>query len=135
MSRLVDTLYPVPDLRRTPGSLLVWWESRRPVYNRAVGTAGLVTLAGYLVLAPHPVRMHWAELAVTVVVYGVMANVCYTGGWLVELVARRLWGREAPYMGAWLFREGLIFSVGLTLFPLLLVVLLTVVRVALAIVS
>src|ERR671916_397853 len=100
MSRLVDTLYPAPDLRRTPLSLLVWWESRRLAYNRAVGSAGLVTLAGFVLLA-------------VVVIYGILANVCYSAGWLVELLARRVWGREAPYLGPWLFREGLIFSVGL----------------------
>jgi hypothetical protein len=135
MPHLVDALYPAPDLRRTPLSLLVWWESRRPLYNRVVGTAGLVTLAGYFVLVPRGARMDWPELVAVVLAYGVMANVCYTAGWLVELLARRVWGRSAPYMGPWLFREGLIFSVGLTLFPLLLLLLFTVGRVALALVS
>jgi hypothetical protein len=128
MSRLVDTLYPAPDIRRTPVSMLVWWESRRLAYNRAVGTAGLVTLAGFLVLTPDRPGPSWHELLGVVLVYGVLANICYTGGWLVELLARRVWGREAPYMGPLLFREGLIFSVGLTLFPLLLLVLFSALR-------
>jgi hypothetical protein len=131
MSRLVDALYPAPDLRRTPISTLLWWESRRLTYNKAVGSAGLVTLAGFLLLVPRPALMPSVDLLAVVVIYGVLANVCYTGGWLVELLARRVWGREAPYMGPWLFREGLIFSVGLTLFPLLLMIFVSVVRLVL----
>mgnify|MGYP006185653499 CR=1 FL=1 len=45
MSSLVETLYPLPDLRRTPLSMLRWWESRRLRYNLLVGSAGLVTLS------------------------------------------------------------------------------------------
>jgi hypothetical protein len=52
-----------------------------------------------------------------VVVYGVMANLCYTLGWLVEL-----WGRKADPMAARLrggrmFRAGLLFSSVLTSLP------------------
>ena len=46
MSSLVETLYPLPELRRTPLTLLRWWESRRLTFNLAVGSAGLVTLTG-----------------------------------------------------------------------------------------
>jgi hypothetical protein len=135
MSRLVDALYPAPDLRRTPISTLLWWESRRLTYNKAVGSAGLVTLTGCsLLLLVVGEGIVWHELLAGVVVYGVLANVCYTGGWLVELFARRVWGREAPYMGPWLFREGLIFSVGLTLFPLLVLTFITALHLVLRIV-
>jgi hypothetical protein len=57
-------------------------------------------------------------VAMVSLLYAVMANVCYSLGWVVELLARRLWGRSAPDLGPLLFREGLIFSVGLTLMPL-----------------
>lgn len=128
MTSLVDALYPVPDYRRTPLSLLRWWESRRWLYNKAVGAAGLMTLAGLIALHPDRGDLFAPGLALAVLVYGGMANVCYTLGWVAELVAKLVWGREAPDVGPLLFREGLIFSVGLTLFPLLLVVLFAVGR-------
>jgi len=133
VSELVETLYPLPDVRRTPLSLLRWWESRRLVYNKAVGAAGLVTLAGFSVMAllppdPMPVR-NLPGLLVGAAIYGVLANGCYSLGWLAELAARRLWGRQAPDIGPLLFRQGLIFSVGLTLLPLLLACLIWVARV------
>ena len=132
MSQLVEALYPLPDIRRTPLSSLRWWESRRLFYNKVVGAAGLVTAAGVSVvslLPPHPVPVAPLPLIAASVVYGVLANGCYSAGWLVELLARKVWGRQAPDLGPILFRQGLIFSVGLTLFPLLLVCLLWVLRV------
>ena len=132
MSQLVEALYPLPDIRRTPLSSLRWWESRRLFYNKIVGATGLVTLAGISVISllpPHPVPVGPLPMLVGSVVYGVLANGCYSAGWLLEMLARKVWGRQAPDLGPLLFRQGLIFSVGLTLFPLLLVCLLWVLRV------
>lgn len=131
MTSLVDRLYPLPDVRRTPLSLLRWWESRRLFYNRVVGTTGLVTLAGFslfFALPPHSSPPPAEFLLVGTVAYALMANACYSLGWLAELAARAVWGREAPEIGPVLFRQGLIFSVGLTLLPLPVAALLWVAR-------
>jgi hypothetical protein len=126
MSSLVETLYPLPAVRRTPLSLLFWWESRRLTYNAVVGSAGLVTLStvtlASFVLPGAQLPPAGALIGLTVG-YAVLANACYTLGWFVELAARAVWGNRAPLMGPLLFREGLIFSVGLTLLPILLLVL------------
>ena len=138
MSQLVETLYPLPDVRRTPLSQLRWWESRRLFYNKVVGAAGLVTLVGVpilFLLPPHSTVMGLPELAIASAVYGVLANGCYSLGWLVEVLACRVWGRKAPDLGPLLFRQGLIFSVGLTLLPLLLFGMAWVVRLVVAITS
>ena len=135
MSQLVEALYPLPDFRRTPLSMLRWWESRRLFYNKVVGAAGLVSLAGFSIISllpPHPIRIGW-ELLVMPVVYGILANGCYSLGWIADVLARRVWGRQAPDLGPLLFRQGLIFSVGLTLLPLLLATLIWVARVVEAI--
>jgi hypothetical protein len=129
MSALAERLYPMPDLRRTPLSTLRWWESRRPFYNAVVGTAGLVTLAVTVVTSGPQVLMGPALIGVAV--YAAAANLFYTSGWGIELVARLLWGRRAPLMGPALFRQGLIFSVGLTLLPALVMTLLFIVRLVL----
>ena len=139
MSQLVNVLYPVPDLRRTALSSLHWWESRRLLFNKVVGATGLVTLASvsliFLVAPPTFGALNPLAMLAGAVAYGVAANVCYTLGWLTELAARAVWGRRAPDMGPLLFRHDLIFSVGLTLFPVLLTAMLWVVHVVLAIAS
>jgi hypothetical protein len=118
MSALVEFLFPAPDQRRTARSLLSWWESRRLKYNLIVGSFGLFSLGFmYIVwsLPPeaHPMPFIWRPI----LAFGVMANVCYSAGWLAELTLEKLWGRKALPAGPTLFRQGLSFSVGLTLLP------------------
>jgi hypothetical protein len=138
MSRLVNTLYPLPDYRRTPFSLLSWWESRRLLYNGVVGATGMVTLAGmtFFTLMPGgPGAIDVSDLVLPVVAYGLLANLCYGLGWMIEMVARWLWGTQAPDMGPFLFREGLYFSVGVTLLPLGLMAMMWMIRVVTMLVS
>lgn len=138
MSSLIDRFYPLPDVRRTPLSLLGWWESRRPLYNGIVGATGLVTLSGIAVLSALLPGSESLPLSVAVgaaVVYGIAANVCYSMGWGVEMLASWVWGREAPKLGPLLFRQGLIFSVGLTLLPLIVFFFATVLQVVLWVVG
>jgi hypothetical protein len=137
MSSLVEVLYPMPDLRRTPLTTLKWWESRRLAFNKAVGAAGLTTLAGvwlFAALPPFSSIMSPFEMMIAAAVYGVVANGCYSLGFFTELLARKVWGRSAPDLGPLLFRQGLIFSVGLTLLPLLISVFVWIARVVAVIV-
>lgn len=105
--------------------MLKWWEARRPAYNLIVGAAGCATIAlTSLTLAlPAPFRgvtPPFSVLLGVAAVYAVLANLCYFFGPLTEIAMYRLWGDEAPRAGPVLFRQGLIFSVGLTLFPVAL---------------
>ena len=133
MSQLTNFLYPLPDRRRTAGSLLRWWESRRLAYNAIVGVTGLFTIAAVQLsfLLPPVVRDDVTEFPPwqAVVVYAVLANICYSFGWLADVVITKLGkGRVLPPDGV-LFRQGLIFSVGLTLLPVVLAGLFWVARV------
>lgn len=115
-----DVLFPPADYRRTTASLLSWWEQRRLTYNVCVGGAGLFTLLVIWLISwlPPGVPMSWSWMPV--VAYGLMANVCYSFGALIEIAAQRLWKDKTPAMGPALFRQGLAFSVGLTLLPILI---------------
>src|SRR5215471_14868065 len=70
-----DVLYPLAANRRTTGSIISWWESRRPTFNLIVGSAGVVTLGVVKLISwlpPHTLMpIAWQP----VVVYGVLANV------------------------------------------------------------
>jgi hypothetical protein len=126
MSRLVEVLYPLPDKRRTPLSTIRWWESRRLVFNQAVGVAGVGTLGiTSLVgsLPPNSLIMPLDMMLLGVAVFIALVNLCYTFGWVTELLARVVWGRSAPELGPLLFRQGMFFSIGLTLLPIPLAVI------------
>ena len=121
MALIGDVLFPAADYRRTTLSLLNWWESRRATFNLVVGAAGIVTLIvvrAISLLPPGvPMLFDWRP----VVAYGLLANVCYTFGFALEATAQRIFGDRCPAIGPVLFRQGLAFSVGVTLLPILLV--------------
>ena len=98
-------------------------------YNVFVGGAGLLTLGviKLITLLPGgmPDRLVWQAI----VFFGVMANVCYLLGPTVEIALQKLWGEKLLPVGPALFRMGLTFSVGLALFPALLVSIFWVARV------
>ena len=119
MTALTSVLFPEPTLRRSPGAVLGWWERRRPLYNAVVGATGLVTIS-VLSLALGPVMFVQPGTWIGITAYGVAANLCYSLGAPAELLLERWIGRETYGLGPTLFRYGLIYSVGLTLFPLAL---------------
>jgi hypothetical protein len=118
MPMLGELLFPPADYRRTTLSTIAWWESRRLKYNLVVGAAGIVTVmvTGLISLVPPglPMAFDWRPI----VAYGLLANVCYSVGWFMELMMLRLIGKRAPAIGPAMFRQGLAFSVGLTLLPI-----------------
>jgi hypothetical protein len=121
VARIADVLFPPADYRRTTVSLLAWWESRRTTFNVVVGATGILTLIVIRAISLIPpgvfVPLDWRP----VVAYGILANVCYTFGFMAEATAQRAFGEKCPAFGPALFRQGLAFSVGLTLLPILLV--------------
>ena len=129
MTELTEFLFPAP-ARRTVGGIVRWWESRRLAYNVFVGGAGLLSLGAIKLITllppglPGP-RVPW----LAVVVFGVMANVCFLLGPAIEIALQKLWGEKLLPVGPALFRMGLTFSVGLALFPTLLYMIAWVVQV------
>jgi hypothetical protein len=110
-----------PSLLRSPLRVVQWWESRRPAYNLIVGITGAGTLA-YSNAVSFLVTGDWLRVPWQLVVaYGVAANLFYTLGWAAENVLERWLDRPVYGLGPALFRHGLVFSVGLTLFPAALV--------------
>jgi hypothetical protein len=118
LSALTRLLFPAPAEVRNAGAIFKWWESRRLTFNVIVGATGLVTLAAMKVLAVlPPLSMSLPVFWPGVIAYGVFANLFYSLGFVTEAAMQRAWRDDTPRVGPPLFRQGLIFSVGLTLFP------------------
>ena len=120
-SLVSEVLFPLPAHRRTAMGILTWWESRRLVYNVIVGATGLVSLGfiGAISLIP-PGIPRLAPPWQVILAYGALANVCYTMGPAIEIALQRLWKDGVLPVGPVLFRQGLSFSIGLTLLPVFL---------------
>lgn len=128
MTSLTEFLFPAP-ARRSASSIVRWWERRRVAYNLFVGGAGMVTLAGVSLLSLiHPFQeglllVPWQP----VVAFALGANLFYSLGAPVEWLIHRLGRGGVLPVGPALYRMGLTFSVGLALFPLMAVGLVTLV--------
>jgi len=121
LSALTRLLFPAPAEVRNTAGILRWWESRRLTYNVIVGATGLFTIAAMKLIAVLPplsvsLPVFWPGI----VAYGFFANLFYSLGFVTEAAMQRAWHDETPRVGPALFRQGLIFSVGLTLFPIAL---------------
>lgn len=128
MTSLTEFLFPAP-APRTVRAILGWWESRRLAFNAMVGSAGLVSVGALLSMSVlFGDAVHPGQALIPITIFGVMANVCYMLGPAIEILIQKLWGNRVLPTGPSLFRIGLTFSVGLALFPTLLVMIATVAR-------
>ncbi len=87
-----------------------WWEKRRLAYNLVVGACGVLVLI-FLRLPLDP------SLVIDVVLYGVIVNLFYTLGFLIEVISRYYFksGRNFSQSRNGLFWTGLVISVLVTL--------------------
>jgi len=96
--------------------LVGWWEARRLGFNLWVGFVGIVTwllvlCVGSLAVKPGEDFEEPFMMFIGPVVYGVMANVCFSLGWIVDTSLYRGRPRAA------LYKAGLFFSIVLTAMP------------------
>lgn len=100
----------------TRSDVVRWWEARRWAFNlylAAVGVASwlLVMIAGSAAVKPGVDFVEPFVLVLGPLAYAILANLCYTLGWVVDAAAFR----GAPRAG--LFKAGIAFSVLLTASP------------------
>ena len=119
MSSIVRYLYPVPAPRAVP-SIIAWWERRRLGFNVVVGGTGLLTLSIVALFGLLPPAGHFSIPWFAPIVFGFMANVCYSLGWAIESLLHVVWGEDVKPVGPVLFRQGTLFAIGLTLLPVIL---------------
>jgi len=111
-------------------AVIGWWETRRIPYNLIVGSAGILTYIAIAIVGMGSYIFFNSDFGLPdpplfaifgVILYGILANVCFTGGWVAELIVQRIWPEEANRFATTSFSLGLILSVLLTLTPAILV--------------
>jgi hypothetical protein len=103
------------------GNIVAWWELRRIAFNMLVGAVGIVSFIVNLWLwtayIQKPGESDGFNPALSAIFFGIMANVFYTSGWIVEGVALAVRKRGSMAVGPRLFKLGLVFSLVLASLP------------------
>jgi len=107
---------------KTAWGIIGWWEIRRILYNVilfVIGIASILAMEWFFdkFIPPEQEGIEPMALAFGVVVYGIAANLCYTFGWVVELLLRRKNPEQARAHAEKLFVGGLWLSCLLTTAP------------------
>ncbi|NOT07293.1 MAG: hypothetical protein HOP28_03720 [Gemmatimonadales bacterium] len=126
MSTVTKFFFRAPYVPKSTWAVLQWWESRRLVYNLAVGTAGLLTLTALSFLDALPPLLGGGRFRppfLFIVAYGLLANLFFSAGPVVDALICRRWGPDFASLGPAIFRYGFAFAVGLTLLPIPMVLL------------
>jgi hypothetical protein len=100
----------------TRKEIIAWWEARRFRFNLYVGIVGAVTWLLVFIAGSAAVKtgVDFEEPIAMLIgpfIYGFLANVCYTFGWIVDTVSYRGMPRTR------LYKAGIIFSAILTALP------------------
>jgi hypothetical protein len=112
-----------PGQSRNRWDAIRWWEARRIFFNLLVGATGIIATSVFLLIGSAIVQRgedfeEPLALIGIVLLYGFMANVCYTLGWITELA----WAKDDPAKSqnfrVRAFRAGLVFSMALTTAPI-----------------
>jgi hypothetical protein len=125
-SLLCERTAPVVSARQTIG----WWEARRVPFNLIVGCAGVVSIAVVSIVGLGASFLFNSDFGLPdpplfaifgVILYALVVNICYTGGWIVELVIRIAWPEQTDRFATLSLALGLLLTILVTLLPAVLV--------------
>jgi hypothetical protein len=102
--------------------VIAWWEIRRMYYNALLLIVGVASVLAFELIMGKAIptgedAIEPMALILIVPLYAIMANLCYTLGWVVELTSGTNDRSAARNRARWMYRVGMWFSVALTTAP------------------
>jgi hypothetical protein len=108
ISMLVPTdLFARPKAPQTWRSIILWWESRRLYYNLIIL---LIPILHFRWSAFNSWTSRWQVWVFYLVLFQLPANVFYTGGWVVDLILKKVLRLSAAGFAPWALAAGIAFS-------------------------
>jgi hypothetical protein len=105
----IRNLFAKPDPQPTAGAIIRWWESRRLHYNvLTLAWASLWILVSHF--GGNPIWSATPLAILTVLGIQFVANLWYTGGWIADLIVKKVLRIPWPSFGPWAFALGTAFS-------------------------
>ncbi|MFZ0743389.1 MAG: hypothetical protein WAM85_03240 [Terracidiphilus sp.] len=107
-------LFAQPSKPQTAGEIVKWWEARRLYYNLILLAALLVSI---LVSSARTGQLFKGDMstAFEMLLIGLLflqlpANIWYTGGWVADLLVKKVLRVTASGFGPWALGAGILFS-------------------------
>jgi hypothetical protein len=120
MKRFMDWIFVVPTGERSVLDIVLWWERRRIAYNLIVGLTGFCSLLFFYFFISHTRALQPGDDAVepiALLLAPVIMNICYTTGWVIEIILRKSFSEYGQVLGPRLLKAGLKFSLGVVALP------------------
>ena len=110
-------LFARPSVPQTWLGIIGWWEKRRLYYN-AVLLAVVILAALISPLLRGHLFAGYGGAASTALLLSLIfllmpGNICYTGGWFVDLILKKVFRMPASSFGPWAFACGIVFSLAM----------------------
>lgn len=110
---------------KRPYDAIIWWEIRRIPFNIILFVVGLLAIIIAVIIGDNFVEpgedvIEPALMIVGSIFYGVIANICYTMGWVTELLWSDCNTSLTESIRPKIFRKGLVFSIVITFSPAIL---------------
>jgi len=111
-----------PKIRRPPYDAILWWEVRRALFNAVVVIGSVASFVVIELIGARYVEPGADVLEPMLVLFGgafviIAANVCYTLGWVTELMWSEGDTSRTEAVRARVYRRGMMFSAGIAVTP------------------
>jgi hypothetical protein len=120
MKRFWVWFFSKPSEPLTPYSIILWWEKRRIPYNLIVGAIGIISLILFYEFIDLAHELKPGEDAVepiAILFAPIFVNICYTAGWIVEILLNNIRHTGSAPIGPLLMKLGVGFSIVVALLP------------------
>ena len=118
--KLKSWLFEPPTEPGTVFSIIAWWEARRFFYNMIVGCVGICSFIVFIICIINSNALKPGEDAVEPMVLlfaWIPINICYTAGWIIEVLAFKTGFGRKRLLGPKLMQVGVGFSLFCVLLP------------------
>ncbi len=112
--KLLNPLLKVDPEQRGLFQIIWWWEKRRLMYNLIVLFCGIISLLIMSALVKLPPGEDLQE-PMAIVGFGLLCNVCYTLGWLTEIM-----GKKSTTYGPYMYKAGLYLTLFAVFLPMII---------------
>jgi hypothetical protein len=120
VKRFITWFFSRPSEPLSRLGIIAWWEIRRVPYNLIVGVVGIVSLLLFFLFIDLAHELKPGEDAIepiAIVAAPFVINICYTIGWIVELLLSAIRRKASSPIGPVLLKLGVGFSLIIVLLP------------------